>query len=551
MNWKLGFGVVVVSALCACPVKPDDKSCDAGCYGDELCDVASNTCVSQSDGGSSDAGHADAGSLDGGHADAGVADGGSDGGIEPCAPSEVCRDAHGPCDLPETCNSDRECPPDSFKPAATECRPALLDAGCDVAEYCTGDSAECPSDMAALGNTICRSPLGVCDAPELCDGVSTVCPSDLYWNTSTVCHPSQGDCDPAESCTGSSPDCPVDLREPQGTSCRGANGDCDRAEVCDGTSPVCPNDQLLDAGVVCRGAAGLCDVQEVCTGTDPGCPDDVYRAAGSICRGDAGVCDVAETCTGTSTMCPADSFQSSSVQCAAPTCSAALATAARYCAGTANVCNTSSSVSCNGYQCTVAGDTCRTSCSVNTDCVTSTHFCDTTVTPSPACSPKRADGQPCSGTSSGFQCASESCIAMFSDGDHDGYGVGVSSFRCGATAPLGYSTNNSDCCDTDLNAKPGQTGWFTTTRTGCGGYDYDCSGAETKQYTFANACQTSGTCTASVCIEGTGWTGSTAPACGATGTYATACTSKPLTAPSCSGGESCQLTSSTRTQPCH
>jgi hypothetical protein len=554
MNWKLGLGSALVLALVACPVKPDDKSCDAGCFGDEQCDVETNICVSQEDAGSSDAGHSDAGSIDGGHVDGGFVDGGSDGGVGPCTPSEVCREAHGTCDLPETCNSDRECPPDSFLPSSTSCRIANSDAGCDVTEFCTGASAECPVDGVALPNVTCRGPLGVCDAPESCDGVTPVCPPDAYWPTSTVCHQSLGDCDPAESCTGSSPDCPVDLRKPPGTNCRASNGDCDRAEVCDGTSPVCPNDQLLDAGAVCRGAAGICDFQEVCTGLDAGCPLDVLRPAGSVCRGDAGVCDVAETCTGTDTMCPGDSFQSSGVKCADPTCSAASSTAARYCAGNANVCNTVSSVSCNGYQCTALGDTCRTACASNADCVMSTHFCDTTVIPNPACSPKRADGQPCTNGSTGYQCASNSCISMFTDGDHDGYGVGVSSFRCGASAPTGYATNNTDCCDTDVNAKPGQTGWFTSARTGCGGYDYDCANGETLQYPAAVGCSYTGSCTTAVCSweagdPAPGW--KVPPACGVAGAWYTNCNTSVLGG-GCSGGTTCTGgSSSSRTQGCH
>jgi hypothetical protein len=42
-----------------------------------------------------------------------------------------------------------------------------------------------------------------------------------------------------------------------------------------------------------------------------------------------------------------------------------------------------------------------------------------------------------------------------------------------------------DCCDTDPNAYPGQTAYFSTPSQ-CGGFDYDCDGASTPQYGLAN-----------------------------------------------------------------
>lgn len=74
------------------------------------------------------------------------------------------------------------------------------------------------------------------------------------------------------------------------------------------------------------------------------------------------------------------------------------------------------------------------------------------------------------------------------DGDGDSYGAG--SLVCVGNH-ANYVDVAGDCCDTDANAKPGQSGWFTTARSGgCGGlaYDYDCNSVETKRWTTVGKC---------------------------------------------------------------
>ena len=63
--------------------------------------------------------------------------------------------------------------------------------------------------------------------------------------------------------------------------------------------------------------------------------------------------------------------------------------------------------------------------------------------------------------------------------DQDGDGHKATGPTCGG----------DDCCDTDSNAYPGQTAYFSTP-TACGGYDYNCDGVATPQYGLAN-CQSS------------------------------------------------------------
>jgi hypothetical protein len=50
-----------------------------------------------------------------------------------------------------------------------------------------------------------------------------------------------------------------------------------------------------------------------------------------------------------------------------------------------------------------------------------------------------------------------------------------------------FALYGDDCCDTDGNAHPGQTSWYTGP-TACGGYDYNCNGSADKRYTSYSYC---------------------------------------------------------------
>jgi hypothetical protein len=45
----------------------------------------------------------------------------------------------------------------------------------------------------------------------------------------------------------------------------------------------------------------------------------------------------------------------------------------------------------------------------------------------------------------------------------------------------------NDCCDTDGNAHPGQTGWYAQ-QDACKSFDYDCDGKEEHEYPASLAC---------------------------------------------------------------
>jgi hypothetical protein len=133
------------------------------------------------------------------------------------AAGTVCGPVNGECDLEESCTGAAgSCPPDAVKPVGTMCsddgnacttdqcdgttkvcQHAAGNAGavcrastvcdaqtgtgcCDVAETCTGNSADCPPDSFAASTVECRKSTAPCDAPEFCTGVGSDCPADTF-----------------------------------------------------------------------------------------------------------------------------------------------------------------------------------------------------------------------------------------------------------------------------------------------------------------------------------------------------------------------------------
>ena len=155
-----------------------------------------------------------------------------------CSLDIHCDDGY-PCTV-DTC-ADSVCEY-AFAPDTTECRPA--EGECDVAEYCTGASADCPADEFAPDTTECRGLAGDCDAAEYCTGTSVDCPADEFATETSECRGMAGDCDIAEYCTGGSVDCPPDEYEPEGTPCPDGlfcNGEdtCDGAGACESAGDPC------------------------------------------------------------------------------------------------------------------------------------------------------------------------------------------------------------------------------------------------------------------------------------------------------------------------
>ncbi len=180
-----------------------------------------------------------------------------------------CRASAGTCDIAETCTgTSADCPADAHQPASTECRAAA--GACDIAEACTGVSAGCPADAFAPVSTECRAAAGVCDAPDYCDGANATCPADA--KLVTECRASAQTCDAAEICDGVSDECGRDLP---------ANGlPCPDGDLCNG-------DEICEGWVCTAGMPPLCDDADSCT-TDScdafqGCLNDPIVGAGSGC----------------------------------------------------------------------------------------------------------------------------------------------------------------------------------------------------------------------------------------------------------------------------
>lgn len=305
-----------------------------------------------------------------------------------------------------------------------------------------------------------------------------------------------------------------------GSVCRPALQPCDVEERCTAQG-TCPADAFAMAGVECRAARGPCDVAEKCTGGSDTCPADERAPSSLECRSSKGPCDVAEKCSGTADPCPADAFAPSTTTCGAtPSCSAGVAQPASFCSGAAAACTQASTQSCNGYQCS-AGPACRTSCADASQCLGS-HYCclgGFSCTGLNTCQAKKADGAACGNAA---ECTSGTCVVRYADADGDGYGGVSLGARCGPIV-AGQTATAGDCCDSDGNARPGQTQFFGSARAGCGGYDYDCANGEQSNDNSPEGitCEVADpTCNAQTgtCVAGNGWL-SFRPGCGGTGDF--------------------------------
>ncbi|KDO17533.1 hypothetical protein SPRG_16920, partial [Saprolegnia parasitica CBS 223.65] len=266
-------------------------------------------------------------------------------------PGQSC-DNDGPCDADEKdyCDSDGTCL-NGYKDQSIVCRSAR-DA-CDAADYCSGESSECPDDEFAPSSKVCtkmgKSTGGPCDAPDYCDGRGHCV--DMYQSNKHVCRRAADVCDEAETCTGVSGDCPSNSFARKGIECtsigkssggacdsvdrcdghgkcidhfKGTNhlcrkpvDVCDEPEYCSGECGVCPDDLAAPVGKVCteigKSSGGKCDGVDVCDGR--GRCIDTFLHSSVVCRHASDICDVPEYCTGYVGKCPHDKFASRTTEC--------------------------------------------------------------------------------------------------------------------------------------------------------------------------------------------------------------------------------------------
>jgi hypothetical protein len=165
----------------------------------------------------------------------------------------------------------------------------------------------------------------------------------------------------------------------------------------------------------------------------------------------------------------------------------------------------------------------------------------------------RPNGTACSAAD---QCTSGVCTTFYRDGDSDTYAPSgaTATQLCGATV-AGYATRTGDCCDSDSNSRPNQTGWPTTISNCSGvGWNHDCGTVAGVQFRYngSNGCTESGGCaTGSAFCSGPGWSGSMVQ-CGNPGTYRTCSTILVCNQSTCPGCEGCSTTTNASvTQGCH
>jgi len=203
----------------------------------------------------------------------------------------------------------------------------------------------------------------------------------------------------------------------------------------------------------CNGA-GACGVQ---SSGDGGCPN-CYRCTDSDNACEFHALHTVDGCTGAFT-CSGFNTVRRNVCDGAGSCIDRNVGYAN-CAGTcASYCSSGSCISTNtgAGTCTVSTDA-RVSSGGDGNCAAGTCVSD--------CS---ANGATCS---TGGNCCSGNC---YRDVDGDRYAPSSGTKTCKASSQLG----GTDCYDSNANAKPGQTTYFSTNR-GDGSFDYNCDSSETK-----------------------------------------------------------------------
>lgn len=350
-------------------------------------------------------------------------------------------------------------------------------------------------------------------------------------------------------------------------SCDDAS-DCDDGLPCTGTE-TCGTDHVCAAGV----ALGMGDpcaqpdgMDGICRGSDcvaPGCGDGVRTGAEECDDGDLEGGDGCEAdCTFT---CETDpDCDDGSVCTGTETCDVAMHTCVP---GTTLACDDSS-------PCT------RNECDAATGCVyplidmdMDGHAPIEIGTCGTDCNDMRRDVNPDAVELCGDALNSDcrdgvdptSTPIWYRDCDNDEYAAlgAVTMTACseppGVAGCTGWTTrvpitgdrSTYDCNDANANVRPGQATYYTSAISGASSsvdYDYDCDLVESREIVATSISRTA-SCTYSRggCIGVTGWTGTSAPSCGASAEFSSCrvglCFPSPCTT-------SCFRSNSTRTQAC-
>ncbi len=367
---------------------------------------------------------------------------------------------------------------------------ALAMAVAVVLVGCSGGA--CPEGLREVGGMCVPEDAGAGDAcvpgAETCDNTDEDCDGAIDEEVTRPCGTDRGACETGtETCTGGVWGRCVDPVDPSTEVCDGSlDDDCDGAvdEAC-----ACPEGMARACGTT----EGLCETGgQVCT-----------DLAWGACEG--GVEPVAETCDGLDEDCDGMVDE-----------------------GLGRLWFRDADADAFGDP-----DDTRAGCSAPEGYVSRGDDCDDSRKGTFPGAPEACGGEDedCDGRID--EGASGGDRTFFRDADGDGFGDDGTTMR-GCDEPSGYVGRGGDCDDSDNRVHPDQTGFFSSPATG-GGYDFDCDGAQTREFTRA-----AGSCELTCPSSASGWSGAV-PSCGAEGTY------RPC---SFGGGGGCSNTPMSRLQTC-
>jgi len=147
--------------------------------------------------------------------------------------------------------------------------------------------ADCPPTQVCGNNIV--------EGTEECDG-GACCNADCTFSTA-VCRASAGDCDVAEYCSGSSADCPADAFQPDGTSCDDSLycnvGETCQAGVCIGGAQIdCSDSLYCSVNERCDESSDTCiHDTRLCASTDCDYLDNCYNGKKYDCTDITNICD--------------------------------------------------------------------------------------------------------------------------------------------------------------------------------------------------------------------------------------------------------------------